>query len=177
MSPEEYGQRKVLVDEATASHEIAAALTELPALRPPRQARSEQLVGDAERVEAEQRLDREYVAGRLNAEEHARRSETVRAARTRNEIQSAFASLGARKLEKPIETATKVGSGIVRGGILVARVLLTVGWALFIALVAIVWQVTDMGSTLPLLIMSVATLLLIAMLRVPRALPGRRSRP
>jgi Domain of unknown function (DUF1707) len=176
MSPEEYRQRKVLIDEATVPQEITAALTELPALRPPKQTSGERLASDAERTEAERRLDREYVAGRLNPEEHARRIETVRDARTRNEIQSAFTGLASDRMEKPIQTVSKVGSGIVRGGIILARGLLIFGWALFIALVVVVWQVTGMDATVPLLITGVATFLLLVMLLAPGALSGRRSR-
>jgi hypothetical protein len=176
MSDEEYEQRTLLVGEATVPREISAAMTELPPLRPRRQSKGERLASDAERLEAEDRLNRECDAGRLDAQEHETRVEVVRAARTRNEIESAFSGLGSQRIEKPLEVATKVGSGIARGSILIAGVVLIFGWALFIAAVAIVWQVTGIGPIAPLFIMGIATFLLLVMLRTPRVSLGRRSR-
>lgn len=162
MRPGEHEQRRRLVIDATVADEVDAALAELPALKPARTARGERLASDAARAEAEEQLIREQLAGRLTAQEYARRAAVVREARTGAEIDSAFAGLRSRRAEQSVATAGRVGRGIVRGGLLVTRVLLTLGWAAFVVVVLVAWQVTGVGAAPPLLVIGVATVVLLA---------------
>jgi len=171
MSAAEYRHRVRIVRNATVHAEIEAELTELPPLRPRRQAPGERLVTDAERAAAEERLRKEHVAGRLTFEEYEKRSDVVADARTRNEIESAFFGLRSPTAAKRAETAGKVGWGLLRGSLLLVRTVLLLGWGAFVLAVAIAWQVTDSGPALPLIAIGVATILLRAMLR---ASAGRR---
>lgn len=171
MSLDEYEHRVRIISDATVHAEIEAQLTELPPLRPRRQAVGDRLVTDAERREAGERLLQEHVAGRLTIEEYKSRSDVVASARTRNEIRSAFFGLSSHTAAKRAETAGKVGWGLLRGSLLVVRVVLTISWGVFVLAVAVTWKVTGSGPALPLIAIGVATILYRVLLR---ASAGRR---
>jgi hypothetical protein len=172
----EHERRVALVSRAGTPAEIGQALTELPPLRPQRKRPSERLAPDSERGSAVGRLNRALAEGRLTIDEHRRRVDIARSARTRNEIKAAFHGLDVVNLQKHVTAAGKIGTGVATGGKRILGGVIVFAWAVISALVVIVWLLTGMAPGVPVVILALTALTAALLLSVPRIVRGGRPR-
>ncbi len=167
LSPDECQRRIDLVEGAHTAAEIREMLSELPPLKPARERPGDRLVSRVEREDAVAYLEQARDEGRLDAEQHADRVETVGSARTRNEIQSAFRGIPPQRLGKQRRIAKDAGHAVVRTGILLARGVVIAGWISLCSLIVRVWLLSGIGMATSVVLIVLITVVSLGLLRVP----------
>ncbi|MGN6371557.1 MAG: DUF1707 SHOCT-like domain-containing protein [Solirubrobacteraceae bacterium] len=157
IAQEDYARRDQLVRDAVSAAEINDVFADLPGLKPPRERRGDRFASTAERERALKSLKEAYDAGRLELHELEERIEVVAAARSREEIHAAFRGISQHRLGQPRETVKGATQKATRVGFAVARTAVVAGWLCTCLLIALVWLVSGIGATIPVVLIGLVS--------------------
>jgi hypothetical protein len=117
-------------------------------------------------------LDQAHREGRIDRDQYVARMESVRVARTRNEIEAAFrgipqARISPVQLEKHRQAAEEVGRAAVGTGARLAFGFAAVSWLGICSLIVVGWLATGVEPTIPIVSLVLVTLMFLVLLWIP----------